>query len=232
MSDHTPDSQDTPPDASQNDAIDQSRRKLTGAALGVSAIFTLASRPVWANQCTISGMASGNLSAPQVTCEGCTPGFWKQCQHLDAWVATTFRPDDLFNRVFGVDQYISPQTNLPYTLLQVLGLNGNGNCTPDAEQPNCKTDPNGNAIGHTGCDPISPNLGFHAVAALLSAAHPSVNYGYTSGEIIDLFKNNYMSNGAALKDSLAMLNERDCPLGNGNVSLPSFPPVKNKKLGK
>lgn len=234
MSDHTPDSQDTPPEASQNDAIDQSRRKLTGAALGVSAIFTLASRPVWANQCTISGMASGNLSAPQVTCEGCTPGFWMQCQHLDAWGATTFRPDDLFNTVFEVDQYISPQTNQPYTLLQVLGLNGNGNCTPDAEQPNCNIDPNGNAIGHVGCDPISPNLGFHAVAALLSAAHPSVNYGYTSGEIIDLFKNNYMSNGAALKDSLALLNERSCPLGNGNgnVPLPSFPPVKNKKLGK
>jgi hypothetical protein len=61
-------------------------------------------------------------------------------------------------------------------------------------------------------DPVSTNLGFHAVAALLNAAHPNVNYGYTSGEIITLFQNNYASNGAALKDSLAMLNERYCPL--------------------
>ena len=231
MSDHTPETQDTPPETSQNDAVDQSRRKLTGAALGVSAIFTLASRPVWANQCTISGMASGNLSTPQVTCEGCTPGFWIQCQHLDSWAATSFNPDDVFNTVFGVSEYVNPQTNQPYTLLQVMGLNGNGNCTPDAEQPNCTLNPNGNAIGNTGCDPISTNLGFHAVAALLSAAHPSVNYGYTSGEIINLFQNNYMSNGAALKDSLAMLNERGCPLGNSNASPSTAPRVKNKKLG-
>lgn len=187
MSDLKPDTQDTPPAAPQNDTIDQSRRKLTGAAIGVSAVFTLASRPVWANQCSISGMASGNLSTPTVTCEGCTPGYWKQPQHLDSWVPTGFKTTDKFNSVFGVTQYV--KTNgTPYTLLEVLQtLSGNG-------------------------DPISPNLGFHAVAALLSAAHPDVNYGYTSGEIIILFKNNCLSNGAALKDSLAMLNQRVCPL--------------------
>ncbi len=75
----------------------------------------------------------------------------------------------------------------PYTLLEVMQLlNGNG-------------------------DPISTNLGFHAVAALLNAAHPDVNYGYTSGEIITLFRNN-LHRAADLKDSLAMLNERGCPL--------------------
>ena len=194
MSDPTSKNQDTPPEASQDDAIDQSRRKLTGAALGVSAVFTLASRPVWANQCTISGMASGNLSAPKVRCEGCTPGYWPQDQHLDSWGPTGFRPVDVgllkadtFNGVFGVTNY-KKSDGTPYTLLEVMReLNGNG-------------------------DPVSTNLGFHAVAALLNAAHPNVNYGYTSGEIITLFQNNYASNGAALKDSLAMLNERYCPL--------------------
>jgi len=195
MSDPTSKTQDTPPEASQDDAIDQSRRKLTGAALGVSAVFTLASRPVWANQCTISGMASGNLSAPRVRCEGCTPGYWPQDQHLDSWGPTGFRPVDVsetlkadtFNGVFGVSDY-KKSDGTPYTLLEVMReLNGNG-------------------------DPVSTNLGFHAVAALLNAAHPNVNFGYTSGEIITLFKNNYASNGAALKDSLAMLNEQYCPL--------------------
>jgi hypothetical protein len=231
MSDRIPETQDAPSAAPQNDTIDQSRRKLTGAALGASAVFTLASRPVWANQCSISGMYSGNLSAPQVTCAGCTPGYWMQCQHIGSWGATGYSPDDSFNTVFGVSQYINPQTNQPYTLLQVLGLNGNGNCTPDAEQPNCSTNPSGNAIGHTGCDPISPNLGFHAVAALLNAAHPDVNYGYTPGELTALFRNN-LGRAAELKDSLAMLNERSCPLGNANGSLPSSHPGKNKNLEK
>lgn len=79
MSDRTPENKDTPPEASQNDTIDQSRRKLTGAALGVSAIFTLASRPVLAGQCmTPSSAASGNLSThgTPLPCTGLTPAQW------------------------------------------------------------------------------------------------------------------------------------------------------------
>lgn len=214
MSENEPKTQETLPEASQSDAVDQSRRRLTGAALGVSAVFTLASRPVWASQCSISGMASGNLSRHvEETCEGCTPGYWTQCQALSSWAATGFSPDDLFNTVFGVTQYINRENNQPFTLLQVMGLNGNGNCSPDRNQPNCGSKPNGKAIGNMGCDPVSVNLGFHAVAALLNAAHPSVNYGYTAGELITLFQTNYLSNPAELKDSLEMLNERSCPLG-------------------
>lgn len=188
MSDRSPDTQDTPPETTQNGEINSSRRKLTGAALGVSAVFTLASRPVWANQCTISGMASGNLSAPKgPSCAGCTPGYWKVDVHLNSWVATGFKTTDKFNTVFGVTPYVK-SNGTPYTLLEVMrDLNGSG-------------------------DPISTNLGFHAVAALLNAAHPNVNYGYTAGEIIALFINTPTSKAAALKDSLAMLNERGCPL--------------------
>lgn len=167
--------------------IDVSRRRLTGAGLGVSAIFTLASRPVWANQCTLSGMMSGNLSAPTVeACAGCTPGYWKQKQHLISWERTGFKPTDPFNKIFGFTQYLK-KNGTPYTLLEVMQeLNGNG-------------------------DPISTNLGFHAVAALLNAAHPAVNYGYTAGEIIAMCQKN-ISTPAKLKDSLAMMNERGCPL--------------------
>lgn len=166
MSDHTPETPDTPPEASQGDSVDQSRRRLTGAALGVSAVFTLASRPVWASQCSISGMISGNLSAPSgAACTGCSPGYWKQKHHLASWGPTGFtpiskpgNPAETFNEVFGVTQYVK-RNGAPYTLLEVLQkLNGNG-------------------------DPISTNLGFHAVSALLNAAHPAVNFGYTSGEL-------------------------------------------------
>lgn len=198
MSDQKPENENNPPEASP--PVDPARRKLTGAALGAGAVFTLSSRPVWASRCTISGMMSGNLSKPMETCHGCTPGYWKVDQHLDSWAATGFTPLDVkdhmgniikkadtFNKVFGVTQYVK-SNGAEYTLLEVMrDLNGGG-------------------------DPISTNLGFHAVAALLNAAHPSVNYGYTAGEIIDLFKANYLSNGAALKDSFAMLNERVCPL--------------------
>lgn len=224
MSDRSPDLQDTPPESLPDDTIDQSRRKLTGAALGASAVFTLASRPVWANQCTISGMASGNLSAPdKETCQGCTPGYWGRCQHFVSWTAAGFSTTDTFNNVFGVTEY-KDCNGTPYTLLDVLFLQGNrykcgvtsnGNdrnnkpAHPDGPPANCT---NGNAFHSLGGDPVSVNLGFHAVAALLSAGHPNVNYGYTSGEIINLFKGHYKTNGAALKNTLEMMNERGCPL--------------------
>lgn len=65
---------------------DASRRRLIATLGGGAVILTLAGKPVWASQCTVSGMMSGNLSAPQGTpCQGCTPGYWKVCQHLDSW---------------------------------------------------------------------------------------------------------------------------------------------------
>ncbi|NDP46946.1 MAG: hypothetical protein GZ085_00880, partial [Sulfuriferula multivorans] len=132
MSDHSPDTQDHLPLTKLDSEINPSRRKLAGTALGVAAVFTLASRPVWANQCTISGMASGNLSAPRgPACGGCTPSYWKQAQHLDSWGATSFKTTDMFNKVFGVTQY-NKTDGMPYTLLEVMKLlNGNGNGTPD-----------------------------------------------------------------------------------------------------
>lgn len=68
--------------------INTSRRRLTGASLGMSAIFTLASRPVLAVQCTsASSAASGNLSQHGIPtqCTGRTPGYWKVAQHGDEW---------------------------------------------------------------------------------------------------------------------------------------------------
>lgn len=67
-----------PPSQHNPHAVDLSRRKL-GMGLGLSAVFTLASRPVLAQQClAASAAASGNLSAPVTlsTCTGRTPAEW------------------------------------------------------------------------------------------------------------------------------------------------------------
>lgn len=79
MPDRSPDTRNTPSETMQNDEVNPSRRKLAGAALGVSAIFTLASRPVLAGQCmTPSSAASGNLSTHGTppNCTGQTPAQW------------------------------------------------------------------------------------------------------------------------------------------------------------
>ena len=53
---------------------------------------------------------------PRVRLSGCTPGFWKQQQHIDSWIL--FQPDDSFSDIFGV----------PYdkTLLEALQTGGGG----------------------------------------------------------------------------------------------------------
>lgn len=72
-----------PVELQSNAPASPARRRLTSAGLGVSAIFTLASRPVLAAQCTSpSAAASGNLSqhGTPLVCIGRTPGYWKNPQ--------------------------------------------------------------------------------------------------------------------------------------------------------
>jgi hypothetical protein len=84
--------------------IDSSRRKFAGAGLGVSAIFTLASRPVLAQVCnTPSGAAgSGNLSQHSTTlaCDGKPPTYWS-AQPDDDILLKKFH--DVFKKAGGVD---------------------------------------------------------------------------------------------------------------------------------
>ncbi len=61
------------------------------------------------------------------------------------------------------------------------------------------------------------SLGFHAVAALLNAAHPDVDYAYSVNEVMDIVCDAVASGDLEEgKDLLADANEEDCPLGNGN----------------
>lgn len=132
---------------------DRSRRRLLQGGLAAGPLLTLLSRPVLGNghpgQCFApSGFVSLPTSQhgqPNI-CSGRTPGYWKQSQHFNSWLAPYFpttvsgaggHQATRFNAVFSPSPY-APAT----TLLQVLELNGG--------PPN--------------------DVGRHIVAALLNAA--------------------------------------------------------------
>ena len=88
--------------------------------------------------------------------EGCTPGYWKN--HEDSWPATGFAPGATLESVFNVpDAYGLDNV----TLLNALSLKG----------------------GSTVAEAAAVLL-HHAVAALLNAGHPDVDYAQTAASII------------------------------------------------
>lgn len=67
---------------------------------------------------TSAGVSDISLDCPPTGGEGCTPGFWKQAQHFDAWT-DPYDPGDLFSDHF--------ENAFPgKTLLQVLQQGGGG----------------------------------------------------------------------------------------------------------
>lgn len=149
-----------------------SRRRFTQAGIGVSAIFTLASRPVLAGQCfTPSAAVSGNLSTHGTppSCSGRSPGYWKE--NTSAWQGTNIDPGNcasttgkscnnvqnwsggtLFHPYFSGATFMINVNNVSTSLsmMQVLQLN-NGASNP------------------SGYPKDPDNLGAHIVAALLNA---------------------------------------------------------------
>jgi hypothetical protein len=87
--------------------------------------------------------------------EGCTPGFWKN--HPDLW--HTYSPEDLVGDVFIIPAELSALAD--DTLMEALNYDGGKG-----------------AIG------AARNLLRHAVAALLNAADPDVNYAMSEAAII------------------------------------------------
>ena len=164
------------------------RRLIKQAALAAPALFTVSGKPALAaTQCTISGQLSGNLSGPQVSCEGCSPGYWKQTQNFGNWIApySPVDPKTKWTDVF------PPFPGMPsdLTLIDALCLSGD----------------------------IHKNLAKQAVAALLNGAYaranPGFNFGYTDGEVVDLYEQYYMTDPDLLLNSLDMINNQGCTLG-------------------
>jgi hypothetical protein len=97
--------------------------------------------------------------------EGCTPGYWKQSQHFDSWVA--YEPTDLVQDVFSLGAYYSGGN---------LDLDGDGDADTLLDALNYK---GGNGV--TGALRI---LLRSAVAALLNAANPTVDYPLSPTQVI------------------------------------------------
>ena len=82
----------------------------------------------------------------------CSPGYWRQDQHLWAWEATGYSPDELFYDVFG---YYPPLSKLG----QGAGATTNPTLWEVLQSPQ-----------YYGGD------AFNVVGDLLSEAHPDVNF--------------------------------------------------------
>jgi hypothetical protein len=133
--------------------------------------------------------------------QGCTPGFWKNNADKKgavAWGPTGYSPSQKFSAVFNVTITVGAggrNTITNPTLLQALGATGGGV----------------NALAR------------HAVAALLNAAHPGINYGIGNpADVIALVKGALVSPdpGAigAAHTLLAGYNEAGCPINQqGNL---------------
>jgi len=101
-----------------------SRRSfLTKAVVAAPILSSLASKPVWAiEQCTISGMLSGNLSTHDETCNfgGLSPGYWKN----HTWPFTSPTKENTFEQLFGVDEIESDDDGFSVSLINVINTGG------------------------------------------------------------------------------------------------------------
>jgi hypothetical protein len=122
--------------------------------------------------------------------EGCTPGYWKQPHHLDSWVATGFSPNQTLESVFNVPDQFGLDNR---TLLQALSFEGGSDNAAAARI-----------------------LLRAAVAALLNAAHPDVDYSLTTADVIAevnaALASNSRSTMLTLASRLDRLNNLGCPL--------------------
>ncbi|MEM3769707.1 MAG: hypothetical protein QXG76_00795 [Candidatus Bathyarchaeia archaeon] len=127
-----------------------------------------------------------DFKLPGICGEGFTPGFWRN--HLEIWV--TYTPSTLWKDVFEdpISIRIGKKTITNPTLGQVIIATGGIN----------------EKIG------VYDALARHAVAALLNAAHPNVDYPMTIAEIInavnEVIGNADYTDAATLKNTLEAYN--------------------------
>ena len=170
--------------------------------------FVLPARPKPADETitgtpTVTGRINGDLGVratffneirPPGT-DGCTPGFWKQSQHFAFWTAP-FTTGTLLD---SPTTFVVPGDYTGdggawlgnFTLLEGLNFNGGSQLSGAAR-----------------------NLLRAAVAALLNAANPNVNYPMTTGEVVAAVNAALASHDRAtmlsVKDELDRFNNLGC----------------------
>jgi hypothetical protein len=124
----------------------------------------------------------------QLGAEGCTPGYWKN--HPNSWAATGYSPSQTLESVFDVPNTYGLDN---VQLRAALSLSG--------------------GPGTAGAVRL---LLHHAVAALLNASHPGVDYPRRARDIIAQ-TNTALASGSrttmlGLKDGFDRDNNRGCPI--------------------
>jgi hypothetical protein len=107
----------------------------------------------------VTAQASATCMVPPPGGEGCTPGYWKQSQHFDSWLATGFLTNQSAGTVFSGLAAACPALA---TKTLLASLQGGG--------------------GSTFCEKVQILIRA-GVAAVLNAAHPGIAYPLTVAEI-------------------------------------------------
>jgi hypothetical protein len=105
--------------------------------------------------------------------QGCTPGYWKQPQHLDDWVG--YAPTNSYNSIFGVDATPYCGNVDERNAMRKLG-GGVHLCNANMSL--------GEALWMRGNADGLGQVIFQSTAALLNAANGDINYPLTEAEII------------------------------------------------
>ncbi|PID43539.1 MAG: hypothetical protein CSB48_05605 [Proteobacteria bacterium] len=176
---------------SQADSIKNRRNLLKGMA-SAPVILSVASRPAWGSECSLSGTLSGNLSNHQCKIVGRSPDYWQDSQHLNHWpnpgnypglAVFDYTTSDPFTSVFGTQSLFGTG----FTLLQALTI---ANYQQQGVQFVVVNPP----WGGSAVELVQNNykdIDRHAIAALLNAAHHAVEYPLTVNQVISGYQNAY-----------------------------------------
>lgn len=192
---------------SQDTIVSGRRKFLKGAAAATPILLSVASRPVWARNCSLSGQLSGNLSDQSgdiCAGEGCSQGYWRHRGYQVGGWHPEFYPDRPFDDVFGRQAFPGK------TLYDVL----DNRCKPEEIKPAgvCSMS---QLADKKKCINALRQLGVQAVAGILNSASP-LRYDLEVTQVIQSFQVAY-DNGTPegmeqTKDAFERLNTQRCPL--------------------
>lgn len=160
---------------------------LNGDAVGSFTLFlTTTSAEGCTSDCSLTVEIVDCDESEMTVCEGCSHGFWKQKQHFPHWTPP-YEPRDLFAET-GSEEILFEDAFRGLTLGSVLRLGGGG----------------------------LNSLGREAVAALLNAASPDVNYALSVDAVITMFNDVFPGSDfeySELQNIFEEFNHEGCPLG-------------------
>lgn len=161
-----------------------------GALIATPVIVSVTSKPVWAGNCTLSGMLSGNLSQQTFVCQGGLPSVWANTTSWPAPYAS-----GTYNPVTGLYE-----NGTEFYAVFSSGVLGRPVYAPDSLMMNILR-------AYVQGD-MAYELGAHAVAAVLNAASTSVDtFGYTPAQIVAMWNDPTLTNSELLAN-LILLNNR------------------------